>query len=603
MYAEVILPLSLPNLFTYSVPECLQTEICKGKRVVVPFGKSKLYSAIVYNLLEKCDNNFEIKEIIEILDDMPIVNAIQLQFWGWIASYYMCYVGEVYRAAVPSGLKLESETILYRTAKPLDYNELKPKETMIIAKMDNGLTEIALSKIDKITGVKNNISTVKNLISYGYLIADNKIEEKIKPKTEKFLTLGPSIVNENDLKNYFDALEKKASKQLFVLMAYISKSGIKVTNGEILERGEISKKKLLEDKQLSSAALSSLIEKNIIVETEKEVSRLEKFSGDIQLYHQLSDFQQKAFDNIETLFQEKNTVLLYGVTGSGKTEIYIKLIDKYLQQGKQVLYILPEIVLSSQIIRRLQKVFGNDVCIYHSKVSDAERTEIWQNLNNADENSYRLILGVRSSIFLPFSNLGLIIVDEEHETSFKQTDPAPRYNARDCAVVLATFFGAKVVLGSATPSVESYYNALNGKYGLVELSKRFSDNGLPEVFLADTLDAARKRQMKSLFTPQLLAQIRGNINRGEQSVLFRNRRGFSPYVECEACGWIPMCENCDVSLTYHKRENMLVCHHCGYSTSMPQNCCACGDTSLKTIGFGTEKIEDQIRDIFPEARD
>ncbi len=601
MYAEVILPLSLPNLFTYAIPDTLQSQCCEGKRVVVPFGKNKLYSAIVYKITEVCSNDYEIKEIVEIIDEKPIVSAIQLRFWSWIASYYMCYIGEVYRAAVPTGLKLESETILFRTPKQLDYNELSPKDVMLLAKMDNGLSEVAMSQIQKITGLKNNISLVKKLIASGYLVADNVIEEKIKPKTEKYLILSEIIKDELDIKKIFDELEKKAPKQLMILMFYISNSGIKIKDGEILERGEISKKKILENQQFSQSALTSLVTKGIFYEKEREVSRLEKFSGDLELFHNLTTAQQNAFDDILKLFEHKNTVLLYGVTGSGKTEIYIKLIDQYLQRSSQVLYILPEIVLTSQIIRRLQKVFGDAVCIYHSKISDAERTEIWQNLSRGDENSYKLILGVRSSIFLPFTNLGLIIVDEEHETSFKQFDPAPRYNARDCAVVLATFFGAKVLLGSATPAVESYYNAVNGKYGLVELTKRYSENGMPEIFLVDTFAAAQKKQMKSLFSPQLLAEIRGNIKRGEQSVLFRNRRGFSPYVECESCGWIPMCQNCDVSLTYHKRDNRLVCHHCGFIMDMPQKCCACGDNTLKTIGFGTEKIEDEIKIFFPDA--
>lgn len=601
-FAEVIVPVSLPALYSYAIPDTLISQCNVGVRVVIPFGKSKLYSAIVSNVTDICPENCEIKEIIEVLDQRPIINAIQLRFWNWIASYYMCTLGEVYRVAVPSSLKLESETILYRTAKPMDLNTLKPREAMFLGAFNEKVQDIELSKASKIAGQKNCISLVRNLIAMGYLVADKVIEEKYKPKLEKFISLSHGINTEDEVRAIFDSLEKKFPKQLEVLLYYFQNSGIKIQDNIIVEHGSMRKSDFAADGRVSMSSLQTLLGKSIFEETELEVSRLEQYDGDLELYHDLSDIQQKALSEIENHFTEKNTVLLHGITGSGKTEIYINLIDKCLKEGKQVLYLLPEIILTSQIIRRLQKVFGNEVGIYHSKISDNERAELWHQLSDPESARCRLIVGVRSSIFLPFSNLGLVIVDEEHENSYKQQDPAPRYHGRDCAIVLAGLHCAKVLLGSATPAIESYFNALNGKYGLVELNKRYSDAGLPEIKIVDSLDATRKNQMRSLFSTFLLNEIHGTIKQGKQAVLFRNRRGFAPYVECCQCGWVPTCENCDVCLTYHKRENRLVCHHCGYSIDMPNGCKACGDSQLATKGFGTEKIEDEIKVFFPDAR-
>ncbi|MBQ3689552.1 MAG: primosomal protein N' [Bacteroidales bacterium] len=602
-FAKVILPLSLPQLFTYAIPETFQNLCFVGSRVVVPFGKSKLYSAVVYSVDDTAEGDFEIKEILEVLDSKPIINAIQLKFWDWIASYYMCSVGEVYRAAVPAMLKLESQTLLFRTAKPLDFNELKPKEVQLLGAFTPSLTELELSKVGKYTGLKNNISLVKNLIFNGYLVADKVIQEKFRPKTEKFLSLNKNLFHsEKQIITLLDELSKRAPKQAEILYYYFSQSGFLAEDSKIVSFGEIDKKRF-SDSKFSSSSLNSLIDKQILLEEEREVSRLSMYEGDLELYHELTETQKNALEKIESSFLEKNAALLFGVTGSGKTEIYIRLIDKYLSLGKQVLYLLPEIVLTSQIIRRLQKVFGSKVGIYHSKISDYERSEIWQNLVDKDNlSSYKLIVGVRSSIFLPFSDLGLIIVDEEHESSYKQADPQPRYNARDCALVLAGFHSAKVLLGSATPSFETYFNATTGKYSLVELSSRYADFKLPEIEIVNTRTAQKRGQMKSLFYDGLIKRIEKNIAEKKQTILYRNRRGFSPYVECSSCGWIPVCENCDVTLTYHKRENRLVCHHCGYVTDMPKKCSACNDSVLITKGFGTEKVEDEIKIFFPEAK-
>ena len=601
-FAEVIVPVSLPLLYSYEIPGIFLSKCVPGTRVTVPFGKSKIYSAIVRRISDTCPQDREIKEILEVLDTLPIVNAIQLQFWDWIASYYMCSLGEVCRAALPSSLKLESATVLYRTTKPANPGELRPKEAMLLAAFDNGKTnEIELSKATKYTGLKNNIAIVKNLIATGYLVADKVIEEKYKPKIAKFIALSPSIKTQDDLRNILDALAQKTPKQFETLMTFVKMSQDN-TDGTIDSHNEIERKTLLQNPRVSPSALAALISKSLLTETQREVSRIDAYDGDIQLSHELTEAQETAYNAIKTQFENKNTVLLHGITGSGKTEIYIKLIEECISQGRQVLYLLPEIILSSQIIRRLQKVFGDDAGIYHSKISDSERAEMWHRLCSPEAKGYKLIVGVRSAIFLPFSELGLIIIDEEHDASFKQQDPAPRYHARDCAIMLATMHGAKVLLGSATPSIESYYNATNDKYGLVELSQRYSNAQLPEIHVIDTLDAARNHNMRSIFSSFLLGEIDRTIKQGQQAMIFRNRRGFSPYVECQTCGWVPTCENCDVSLTYHKRENRLVCHHCGFVMDMPHQCKACGSISLATKGYGTEKIEDEIKIFFPDAR-
>ncbi|MCR5455856.1 MAG: primosomal protein N' [Bacteroidales bacterium] len=601
-FAEVIVPVSLPLLYTYEIPGTFLSECVEGARVVVSFGKSKIYAAIVRRITDVCPQDCEVKPILDVLDRVPIVNAIQFRFWDWIASYYMCTVGEVCRVALPSSLKLESATVLYRTAKPMNLAELKPKEAMLLAAFDDKTTELQLSKATKYTGLKNNIALVKNLIGMDYLVADKVIEEKYKPKIAKFVSLAETICTEDELRNTLDAIAKKSPKQFETLMTFLSISQTKAKDGYFATRNEVERKKLMQNPHVSPAALTALISKSILTETEREVSRLAAYDGDIELCHALSEKQQDAYLAIKKHFETQNTVLLHGITGSGKTEIYIKLIDECIRDGKQVLYLLPEIVLTSQIIRRLQKFFGDEVGIYHSKISDNERAEMWHRLCSPDAKSYKLIVGVRSAIFLPLRDLGLIIVDEEHDSSYKQQDPAPRFNARDCAIVLAGLHGAKTLLGSATPSIESYFNASSGKYALVELLSRYSDAVLPEINIIDTLDAARSGHMKSIFSSYLLGEIDNTIKQGQQVLLFKNRRGFAPYVECECCGWVPSCENCDVSLTYHKRENRLVCHHCGFVMDMPHRCKSCGDNSLTTKGFGTEKIEDEIKIFFPDAR-
>ena len=603
-FAEVIVPvtLQLPMLFTYEIPGIFLSKCVVGARVVVSFGKSKIYSAVVRRITDVCPQDCEVKEILEVLDTVPVVNAIQLQFWDWIASYYMCTLGEVCRAALPAALKLESSTVLYRTTKPIDPAELKPKEMLLLASFNDKMNELELAKASKYTGLKNNIVIIKNLIGMGYLVADKVIEEKYKPKLAKFVSIAESIASEDELHKTLDILALKSPKQFETLMTLVKMLKATATDGALTPHTAIERKTLLQNPHISPSALTALITKSLLKETQREVSRIAAYDGAIQLSHDLTDAQSAAYNEIKLQFEQKNTVLLRGVTGSGKTEIYIKLIEECINQGKQVLYLLPEIILSSQIIRRLQKVFGDDAAIYHSKISDPERAEMWHRLCSPESNGYKLIVGVRSAIFLPFSDLGLIIVDEEHDASFKQQDPAPRYHARDCAIMLASMHHAKTLLGSATPSIESYYNAMNGKFGLVELLQRYSNAGVPEINVIDTLEAARSSNMKSIFSSFLIGEIDRTIKQGQQAMIFRNRRGFSPYVECQSCGWVPSCENCDVSLTYHKRENRLVCHHCGFVMDMPHSCKACGGSTLTTKGYGTEKIEDEIKIFVPEAR-
>lgn len=602
IFAKVILPLALPSSFTYAVPDVfLPLDQC-GIRVVVPFGKSKFYTGVICEYTDKKPDTYDVKPIFEVLDSKPVITDYQFKLWQWIADYYLCCTGEVFRVAVPSALKPESETVIRLTDKEFDSSSLKPNELKIVLALKNKHF-LSVSQLQKITGLKNNIGLVKKLSYDGLITVNDETQEIYKPKTEKYLTLSSDMLQDNKIKEIFDSLDKRAPKQVGALLYYLSVSGARIAVNTVSMPGEIKKKEFLKNPEMSASALSSLIEKGVLTEYEKEISRISSYEGQLRDAHELTPAQNIALNDIKTCFEKFNTVLFYGVTGSGKTEIFISLIRQQLDAGRRVLYLVPEIVLSSHIIGRLKAVFGDDAAIWHSKISDSERVEIWKNIADADnEKSFKLIVGVRSSIFLPFSNLGLIIVDEEHEQAYKQFDPAPRYNARDCTVVTGGIYSAKVLLASATPSVESYFNALNGKYGYVELSERYSKAPKPQIIISDIKEAVKKKQMKSLFTPQSANEIKFNLEHSKQTLVFRNRRGFSPYVECKTCGWVPMCENCDVSLTYHKRENRLICHHCGYAIDMPQNCKACGDSALQTRGFGTEKAEDEIRILFPGSR-
>ncbi len=601
LFADIILPLALPQMYTYLISKELEPSVAIGKRVVVQFGKKKLYTALVRRIHTLPPSEYEIKEIIAILDEKPIISEQQFQFWEWIANYYLCTLGEVMKAALPSGLKLESETQLFYNQEFTDKDTLTEKETKVADIIENH-NVILIDDLQSIVKQRNLLAIVKSLIDKNVIFVEENLNENYKIKTESYIKLNDCISTESQLQRIFAELEK-APKQLEILMVFaqnLFQAPIKSW-----AEFEMKKKSLNEKSKAAPAALNTLIDKNILKLIEKQVDRIDKRAIATKAISELNDFQQDALLHIEQEFEKQQVVLLHGITSSGKTEIYIHLIHKTLLEGKQVLYLLPEIALTTQIINRLRSVFGNLVGVYHSKFNDAERVEIWSNIlehNSQQSTKYQIILGVRSSIFLPFSKLGLIIVDEEHENTFKQYDPSPRYNARDSALFLAKLHNAKTLLGTATPSFESYYNAQQKKYGLVEIKRRYLDIQLPEVQIVDVAEAYRKKMMNSHFSFTLLEHIKEALEQKEQVILFQNRRGFSPFLQCNTCGWIPHCKYCDVCLTYHKNINQLVCHYCGYSYSTPTLCNACGDAAIQTKGFGTEKLEDELPLFFPEAR-
>ena len=531
MYVDVILPLPLEGLFTYSLPGHMQDAVVPGMRVVVPLGRSKTYIAIV---VEKHDRkpNFTTKEVCGMPDDMPMILPLQLSLWKWISDYYMAPIGDVYCASLPSGLK------------------------------DDGY----------------------------------------RPRYETFVTLAPKYRNETALHIALDILSRSPQQQK-VFVDFLALSHYDSFDGDVCKETvvEVSRDELVNFSHCRTATVKALVDRKMLITYEREVGRLNT-GGDPhpENMKKLNAAQQEAYNGILFALIRRNVVLLHGVTSSGKTEIYMHLIQKTLDDHKQVLYLLPEIALTVQMTQRLQRVFGRRLGIYHSKYSDNERVEIWRKQLSSDP--YDVVLGARSAVLLPFQRLGLVIVDEEHETSFKQQDPSPRYHARSVAIMLAAMAGAKTVLGTATPSVETYHNAMNGKYGMVSLATRYSDMMLPEVMVVDVADLQRRKMMKGIFSPVLLSAVRNALDNGKQAILFQNRRGFAPMVECHECGWVPKCQNCDVSLTLHKTMNVLTCHYCGYTCAVPKKCPCCDSTDLRGRGFGTEKVEDSILEVFPNAR-
>lgn len=597
LFAQVILPLSLHDSYTYKVPELLQANIKPGQRVIVQFGQKKLYAALVFSLSASKPENIEIKEIQQILDDEPVVFSKNFELWEWIAKYYCCTLGDVFRAALPTGLKLESKSKIYSTGFD-DENVLSDKESLIIDQIAQ--EETFLDELQKRLGAKFSYSALKSLLVRNLIFIEEKVSAKYKPKTETLVKFHPSITSETILETKIEEL-KRAKKQAELIFYFCNKTSAFENNLKVL----ISKKELFEGTNFSSTLVNELCKKNILIQFEKQVSRIEleeTTQVDINL---LNKYQDEALTQIKTAFETKQVALIHGITASGKTEIYIHLIDEMIKSGRQALYLVPEIALTTQIIKRLKNVFGEKVGIYHSKLNSQERVEVWEKVlqfKTGPTKGYQVVLGARSAVFLPFSDLGIVVVDEEHENSFKQFDPAPRYNARDMAVVLGHQHGAKVLLGSATPSFESYFNAINGKYALVNLFKRHSEMELPEIIVADVKRAYKRKQMHSILTPELYNEIGTALENGEQIILFQNRRGYSPFVECFKCGWIPKCRNCDVSLTYHKYKNRLTCHYCGFSQSLHDSCDSCGSPEVKTRGFGTEKIEDEIKSLFKNAQ-
>lgn len=598
LFADIILPLAVPKYYTYRIPVDFKTSAQAGSRVTVSLGKRRIFTGIVRKIHQSPPHVDEIKEIISVLDNQPLISEMQMTLWEWLADYYMCTVGEVMKAALPSGLKLESETCIYPNEIP-DYSTLNSTEYNLLNLVENS-PGISIQKLNTSFGRKDLMPIIRYLVEKSILTTEENLKETYKSKTRDYLQFTDEWKEDSKLTDLLNILEKRAPKQASLIIEILNLRGFEKDNPEL-----VPKDILLKNSNISPAALNGLLKKSILKIVPVEISRLTDDLINVRDPNPLNGKQAEAFEKIRNLFSEKDIVLLHGVTSSGKTEIYIHLIRETLEAGKQVLYLLPEIALTAQMINRLKSVFGNSIGIYHSKFSDAERVEVYQNLLGVIKEGspdYKIILGVRSSLFLPFSKLGLVIIDEEHENTYKQYDPAPRYNARDAAIVLAGMHKAKVLLGTATPSFESYFNTQISKYGLVEITERYKDIQLPEIQVANVREARRKKLMKTIFSPDLIEEINEALVNHEQIILFQNRRGFSSYIECVSCGTVPYCINCDVSLTYHKGTNRLNCHYCGYSIANPHQCSNCGSSNLQTRGFGTEKVEDEISILFPDAK-
>ena len=557
-------------------------------RVAVEFGKSKIFTALVFSIHKTAPVGYEAKDIHQILDETPVVNKIQLKHWEWIASYYMCSLGEVFRAALPSAFLLESETEIQLVAGFSNEKELNDDEFLIFEALQHQ-SQLSIFKVIEILGKKSVFSVIKNLIEKGVIVVKEQIYEQYKPKLIKYIRLTEKWSSSEKLTELLELLSR-AKKQRELILTFFQLQSLKKP---------IKVEQLKTQAQCSSAVIKALVDKEIFEFYFIQKDRI-NFTGKSSEIKQLTTFQEEAFLSIKKSYEQKQVTLLKGITSSGKTEIYAKLIKEKLEEGKQVLYLLPEIALTTQLIERLQLYFGAYLSVFHSKYSMNERVEVWSNVNE-NKKKAQLILGARSSLFLPFSNIGLIIVDEEHEPSFKQYDPAPRYHARDAAIVLANLHGSKVLLGSATPAVETYFNASQEKYGLVELNRRFGDVLLPEIELVDIKEKHRKKRMQGHFSDRLIEMIKDALDEKEQVILFQNRRGFAPVVECETCGVSPQCPQCDVSLTFHSYRKELRCHYCGYKQAMPYNCGACGSEKLNTKGFGTEQIELELQQLFPDS--
>ncbi len=596
LFADVILPIAIHQVFTYRIPFELNENVFPGIRVVVPFGKSKLLTGIVTSVHETIPTVYQAKYIEYVLDDSPIITKNQFQLWQWIANYYMAPIGDVMNAALPANFKLASETkIVLHPDFDLAKVKLDDRQFQIIEALQ--IREVLdLKEISEIVGIKTIQPIIKALIDLKAVMSLEEMSEKFTPKTAIFIQLSEHISSQLVLEETIKQLESKkaARKQLDTLLLLLKEGNYSDNQLQPVLR------KQLEEAGASISTINTLEKNGIIVQSRIEISRFTKTLDSTSDFKTLAPSQTTALKEIRESFEDKQVSLLHGVTGSGKTEIYVELIREQLELGKQVLYLLPEIALTTQLIQRLSAYFGELIGIYHSKFNQNERVEIWNNVLNNNSNRFRIILGARSSIFLPFSDLGLIIVDEEHESSFKQYDPSPRYNARDCAVVLGHMYKAKVLLGSATPSIESYYNAKNGKYGLINLTERFGGLQMPEIFCADLKKERRQKSMQSHFSSYLMDTMRGVLNKGEQVILFQNRRGYTPMWQCEICNWTPKCKNCDVSLTYHKHTNSLKCHYCGHHSPPIGTCSACGSNRLKMLGFGTEKIEDELSLMLPD---
>ncbi|WP_031427994.1 primosomal protein N' [Flavimarina sp. Hel_I_48] len=591
-FVDVILPIPVENTFTYSITDAEYSFIKPGMRLAVPFGKSKIYTALAIGVHTTQPRIYETKDIEHILDEQPIVHLGQLQFWKWMASYYMCTLGEVMRAALPNAFILESETLIKRKkGVDLEATSIEDDDVQLLVDALQNSSSLRIKEVMDILGKKKVLPVIQKLIDQNVVELEEEIYEAYKPKLVSYVKLTALYEDEGKMHDLLDDLER-APKQRELVLNYFSLSA--------KSSKPIKAKALLKAANASSAQLKALQKKGVLEKYKIQRDRIEFDGQEGDGIKELNDAQKLALQEIKTIFQEKDVCLLHGVTSSGKTEIYVNLIKEQLDQGKQVLYLLPEIALTTQLVARLQHYFGDQLSVYHSKYTVHERVEVWNNVLHNQQKA-QLILGARSAVFLPFQDLGLVIVDEEHEPSYKQFDPAPRYQARDAAIVLANNQRAKVLLGSATPALESYYNAQQGKYGLVTLKTRYGDVMMPENTIIDIKEKYFKKKMSGHFSDTLLEGINEALAEGEQVILFQNRRGYSPILECNTCGHSPQCPNCDVSLTYHKHRSQLRCHYCGYHIAMLQKCMACGSDELDTKGFGTEQIETELKTLFPDA--
>ena len=588
-FIDVILPIPIHKTFTYSVTEDEASFLQKGMRVAVSFGKTKMYTGLVFNIHQTAPTLYEAKDIHQILDEVPLVNEKQLQHWQWISSYYMCSLGDVFRASLPSAFLLESETVITKNEIEIDQSTLLDDEFLIYEALQHQ-SQLTIHQVVAILGKKKVMPIVNALLQKSAIRVQEEIYEQYKPKLIKYVRLHANYTTDASLETLLESLSR-AKKQREAVLSFFQLSA---------NKKPIKAKDLETQANVSSTILKSLVDKNIFEFYHIQTDRI-SFKGEVNDLKQLNEFQEVALKEVKESFTTKDVTLLHGITSSGKTEVYTKLIQDVLDAGKQVLFLLPEIALTTQIITRLQVYFGNQISVFHSKYSMNERVEVWKNVLE-NKSKAGIILGARSSLFLPFSNLGLIVVDEEHETSYKQFEPSPRYNARDAAIVLAKIHEAKILLGSATPSLESYFNAVQNKYGLVALNRRHGNVQLPKIELIDVKEKQRKKEMKGHFSDRMLFLIQEALDAKEQVILFQNRRGYSPVVECKTCGVSPECPNCDVTLTYHKFKHELRCHYCNYQRAMPNSCGACGSNTLDTKGFGTEQIEMELKVLFPDFK-
>lgn len=604
-FVDVILPLPLEARFTYRVPQALNGQIVFGMRVIVPFGNNKLYAAVVERVHEEAPKQFSTKYVLDVIDERPVVSEAQYRLWQWISTYYMCTVGEVMAAALPSALRLASETkVKIHPEFDGDVTVLTPYEMNVMELLLHRET-MTVAEVGKSLQVAKVMPIIKSLVDKHAVITDEEIRNPYKPKKETVVRLASPYDQEPAFMELLDRLNAKSSTatQADTLLAFMM---LTREGNRYHFDAAIPKSTLVHSEKINPSSLQTLLKKGILKSEEHVISRLVDISAENAAEVQLSVPQDNAYQQIKHSFGQFSVTLLHGVTGSGKTEIYIKLIDEVLKQGKQVLYLLPEIALTSQIVNRLRKYFGEKVGVYHSRFNEYERVEIWDRVLNGGEQDdsakYQLILGARSALLLPYKNLGLIIVDEEHDSSYKQVDPAPRYHARDAAVMLGQIHGAKVLLGTATPSVETYFNVQLHKFGLVELMQRYADSHLPDIYTVNMNLATKRHEVQGLFSHFLIEQMVMALERKEQIILFQNRRGYAVRMICHTCESMPKCQYCDVTLTYHKKTNLLKCHYCGYAIEVPRECPTCHSTDIEMKGFGTEQVEDTLADIFPEAR-